>query len=1012
VLNGPAQSNGGLTSAMLSIGKLAAGQANYYLQQARRRVDRPAGIATGVEDYYLAGPEAAGEWIGALTRDLGVSGRVGDDGLHLALRSRSPMTGELLPRRALRVPGFDVTFSAPKSVSVVFGIADERVRSEVMRAHDRAVRDAFGYLERHAAVSRRGRGGHELVRGDGLLAAAFRHRTSRAGDPQLHTHVLIANVTRGQDGRWRALDARRLYIHAKTAGYLYEARLRAELTRRLGVEWQRPHNGIADIVGFPGDVVRAFSRRRAEIEQELRRVGRAGAAAAQVAALETRRQKEYGVTPEQLAPEWRRRAAALGLDAAALEAEVLGRTATGRADERWVDRLDKRLSGPGGLTHIRSVATRRDAIQAWCELMPPGAEMGVEAIEAHVDGLLRSGAFVPVLVPHVAAAGTIRRRDGRLVAAASDEIQYTTPELLAAEQRVIARATEPAAAPVARPRDVAGAIEARPSLATEQADMVRRLALDPRRVSVVVGKAGAGKTFALDAARSAWEASGIEVIGAAVARRAARELEEGAGIVSTSVAALLGDLRRAPQLTLRRRSVLVVDEASLLPTRQLDELLRHVAAADAKVVLVGDHKQLPAILAGGAFLGLARRLGAIQLNENRRQVADWERGALDLVRHGRGAEAIEAYATHGRLIVGRSAPAVHAAMVRDWWNDGDTGDGVMIAFRRADVRELNVLARDLILRAGRLGAESLQIGDYDFATGDRVVLRSNHRRLGIANGDRGTVTRVNAPGGTLDVVVGGREVTLDHEYLARARHHPALVHGYAVTGHVAQGMTVDRALVLGTETLFQEWGYVAMSRGRSVNRFYAVARSPERNEFAPAEGPDDPIADIIAALERSRAEVMASDAGWTAGMAEASVATLKAQAAELRRSSAARTEATVRELRRVRTELESKVGRSEVERRLDASRRTNLRREARQLERRLDIGALGTLATVNLIEDELRQRKELQASARRLVAPPEMLQAIGPRPERPIELRRWCARTAALDADPARGRTRQRLLER
>ncbi len=235
-------------------------------------------------------------------------------------------------RRRVGVPGFDLTFSAPKSVSVLFGVGDDRMRGAIQRAHDRAVADAFGYVERHAAVTRRGAGGVHAVPGRGLIAAAFRHRTSRAGDPQLHTHVLVANLTLGADGRWSALDGRRLYAHAKTAGYLYEARLRAELTRELGLEWGPVRNGIADVAGVPAPVLRAFSRRRAEIDAELERHGTRSAAAAQIAALETRRRKDYGVTPEQLAPEWRERAARSRPDARA--GPVAGRPHRGAAAAR------------------------------------------------------------------------------------------------------------------------------------------------------------------------------------------------------------------------------------------------------------------------------------------------------------------------------------------------------------------------------------------------------------------------------------------------------------------------------------------------------------------------------------------------------------------------------------------------------------------------------------------------------------------------------------------------------
>src|SRR5215218_6464367 len=249
---------------VLSLGKLAAGQAGYYLDQAQGTTTRAQAVASGVEDYYLGGHEAKGRWAGAGAATLGLRGEVADEPLLRVLAGEHPATGDPLGRvLASRRPGFDLTFSAPKSVSVLFGIGDDRLRSTLQAAHDEAVADAFGYMERHAAVTRRGPAGVYAIAGIGLVAAAFRHRTSRAGDPQLHTHVLVANLTLGGDGRWSTLDARRIYTHAKTAGYLYEARLRSIVTRELGVEWTPVRNGIAEIAGVPSPVLRAFSRRRA-----------------------------------------------------------------------------------------------------------------------------------------------------------------------------------------------------------------------------------------------------------------------------------------------------------------------------------------------------------------------------------------------------------------------------------------------------------------------------------------------------------------------------------------------------------------------------------------------------------------------------------------------------------------------------------------------------------------------------------------------------------------------------
>ena len=169
-----------------------------------------------------------------------------------------------------------------------------------LEGHARALAAALGYLERHAAIARRGHGGHELVRGNGFIAAVFQHRTSRAGDPLLHSHAVIANLTRGPDGRWTALDGRALWTHAKTAGYLYQAVLRRELTRELGVAWDRVRNGVADIAGIPRAVIVGFSQRRQQITKRLAERGEYSAKSAQVAALDTRLPKGEAVDQETL----------------------------------------------------------------------------------------------------------------------------------------------------------------------------------------------------------------------------------------------------------------------------------------------------------------------------------------------------------------------------------------------------------------------------------------------------------------------------------------------------------------------------------------------------------------------------------------------------------------------------------------------------------------------------------------------------------------------------------------
>ena len=635
---------------MLSIGKLAGGAEGHYLRA----------VASGVEDYYLGSGEAPGRWVGAGSARLGLVGRVTPEGLRAVLDGRDPSSGRSLlwVRRPDRLPGLDLTFSAPKSVSLLFALGDEELSALVRGAHDAAVSQAVGYLEREAGEVRRGKDGRDRLPGGGFVAAAFRHRTSRAGDPQLHTHVLVANMTRGSDGRWSALDGRQLYLQAKTAGTLYQAALRDQLAP-LGLAWTVHPNGTAEVDGIPRSVLRGFSRRREQIEAELASHGATGARAAQLATSATRPAKPSGVDPVTLAGLWQARARELGFDPADLH-QALGRTTAVPPSPEVLAATTYRLLGPDGLTARSPVFDRRAAIRAWCGQLPTGAR--VRDVEALADGLLADPRVVPV------------DPDARspVPGAARSFARHTTHEMLTVERFVLdtAVAGHGVGAGVADPAAVEAALAARPGLHAEQVAMVRRLTARGDLVQVVVGKAGSGKSHALAAAAQAWTASGLPVLGAAVAARAAHELSTGTGIQAMTVARLLshadhpgphGTPRGLPQ-----RVVLVVDEAGMLGTRPLARLLHQVRNAGGCLVLVGDHHQLPELDAGGAFATLVRRLDPTVLRTNHRQEQPWERAALDELRSGDVPTALAAYDHHGRLHLHDTAEDQRAALVTAW----------------------------------------------------------------------------------------------------------------------------------------------------------------------------------------------------------------------------------------------------------------------------------------------------------------------------------------------------------
>lgn len=962
---------------MLSIGKLGVGQADYYLQA----------VGQGIEDYYTGAGEAPGRWLGAATTELALNGTVEANALRAVLNGNCPDNAGPLTRSGQgksRVPGFDLTFSAPKSVSVLFGLGDDHVSRAVRDAHEAAVDAALDYMERHAAMGRRGKGGAISVLGNGFIGAGFRHRTSRAGDPQLHTHVLVANMTRGPDGRWTALDARRLYTHARTGGFLYQAKLRLELTRRLGVEWTPVRNGVAEIDGIPATVRRAFSRRRTEIEAELQQRGEHTPAAAQVAALHTRRDKDYAVLASELRQRWRERAQQLDLTPERIDT-ITGQARVTPLSAEAAQAGHDHLASPTGLTHRQSSFNRRDAVRAWCEQLGHGGD--VHQIEALADDLLSSQAVVPLLpdasTPTI--GDVVRRADGRIIAAGSEERRYSTPELLALEAQVLDTARD------GRNRDsgtvtepVADAVlAARPELSDEQHQMVSRLLRDGDAIAVVVGRAGTGKTYALDAARQGWQVEGYQVIGAALARRAALELRDGAGIDATSLHALLADLRDRPGELLARPTVIVIDEAGMVGTRQLAELTAHATEHRAKLVLVGDPRQLPEIDAGGSFRSLTMRGSPIVLSDNRRQRDQWEREALEHLRSGHADQAISSYATHGHLTVADTSSQLREQLVDDWWQARESGaDAVMIALRRDDVGNLNARARAHMHDAGRLGTDALTIADRHFAVGDQAVCLRNHPGLGVTNGTHGTITAIDAAHSSITLTDrAGREYELTADYLGSTtqRGGPVLDHGYAITGHKAQGLTVDQAFVLGSDQLYREWGYVAMSRGRAANRLYLVNAHDDDRDLAVAHADErkpPPLDAATKALSRSAAQTSATDATLAARVSASSTPALEARVQQLDRGDAA-------DQRRARRD------------------KALADRERRQTGRPAPATSPTTISEPSseraLITEELAHR-QARARAARAAEPPQYLtQALGPAPETIVDQRRWHARADDVD---------------
>jgi conjugative relaxase-like TrwC/TraI family protein len=720
----------------------------------------------------------------------------------------SPALARAAERYDARNSGYDICVSAPKSVSTLFALADPQVAATVRRAHDAAVSTAVTYLEREAAHGLRGHQGDgqrsSQVATDGFVGAAFAHRTSRANDPQLHTHVVVSNLLHGVDGKWSAIDSWTLYRHATTASYVYHAALRSELTRGLGVEWTRIEKGIAEIAGIPADLVRAFSSRREAIENELSGLGRDDRAAAQRACLQTRPAKQH-LPDTELRDRWRQVATDLGHDPATIAGRVLGRAAAPPVDQQ---RLARELTGSRGLTRRRTTVDRRDILQAICQQLPAGTPVTLESLDHLTDDIARGEGMV------------------RLSRGADDEARFSTVELIDTEQHALALADTLRHCPTGRP----GVVMLRPTLSAEQRHLVIALAGD-EGLAVVVGAAGSGKTAALAAAYRGWQAAGIHVCGTAVSAIAARGLQRASGIPSGTLERVLQDLDRIDPRTGRPAgmslgSVLVVDEAGMVDTRTFARLLDHTYTSGARLVLVGDTEQLPEIEAGGLFATLAKNQSTLRLSGNVRQVEPWEQYALDALRDDRTGPALVAYRQAGRIHIGDSPQQVRDQIVEGYTQAQaqSAAEVVVLASTRNEVRALNDSIRAALRARGQIGADPLVAHvrgvPLEFAVGDRIMVTRNHYGHGVLNGTRGHVTSVDRAGTSVTLVESdGTQHQLDAQLLSSGD----VQHAYAMTVHKAQGITVDVALVSGTSTLRKEASYVALSRGKTANHLYVTA---------------------------------------------------------------------------------------------------------------------------------------------------------------------------------------------
>jgi len=751
--------------------------------------------AASREDYYLNDQtDAPGRWIGGGCASLGLSGDVTRAQLSAAFSGTDYRTGARLvqgdPEKHRH--GYDVTLSVPKSVSAAWALGDDRIRGIIEDAKARAVARTVQYMEDKAAYGRRGSGSSTHEKLPGLAISAHDHHTSRAGDPQLHTHLFVANVAQRQDGTTGTIEGKYLLEHMRAGGAMFRAELAAAL-RDAGVQTERDGDSFR-IAGVPDDLTKTFSKRAAAITKELdaRGIETSQSAAGDRVTLMTRPAKDHSEDLDERREYWQQEAADLGVTPEQINSLFsVERELPAQAPEINIDEIRVLL------TQQQSAFTERDIIRHIAEAGV--GMMDADTVEATARRMLDSD-------PEFVRLGVDR-----------GYVHWTTRDMLEIERRADESATRMDAA-MTHPVDPA-AVEAAIASRTLSPDQLESLHIltAPRQLAIAQGEAGTGKTYLLNAAREVWEASGYKVMGASVLGKAADGLQSDAGIRSQTVHSLLADLD-AGKSALDAHTVLVIDEAGLLSTRQTEALLRHAEAAGAKLVQVGDMMQTQSVEASGLFARHVAKFEVAFLDNIIRQKDALDRVMVKQFSRGEAKNALEYLDTNGRLHVNADREKLMQSLAADWLAARDParpGEALMLAGTRAEVARLNDMARALLKAAGALPEQEHAFGEKRFCTGDRVLFGQNDKVLRVKNGNLGTV--IDAKDGELTVQLdAGRRLTV------RASEYDAIDHGYAMTVHKTQGVTVDRSFALLNEMMSnREWIYVAASRHRHDMQMYS-----------------------------------------------------------------------------------------------------------------------------------------------------------------------------------------------
>lgn len=794
---------------------------NYYTNDPNREA-RP----NSRDEYYAH--DGGGEWWSTGETIVRSGTAVDRDTFRDLCAGLDPATGDQPGRASGLVrgagekhrAGWDLTLSSPKTIGLLWAAGNEEQRALMRKAHSSAVEATLRFIIREDLLAvRLGAGGTARETPADILVAKFDHFTSREGDPELHTHCVLLNVAGSADGRYRTLEPRDLYRWTKTVGGYYRAHL-AERLREYGLEAREAGRGQFEIAGIPQKVIGRFSKRSQQIEAIVEDRSAASGRQKELANLQSRQDKERVPIGEALEARWKAEFVAEGIDIWAVARDPQTRTIDASRDRQPIPDLYPKTPEIAGdmavaraasaLFEHESIVDRRKVLEGAYGLAPITRQSTGE-IEAELGRLEADYSLRPL------TSGETRDR------------VWTTSAIAEAEAAMLRAADRPNERDWITPEALSSAIETADVLSPEQAEALRVVA-GRDGVNLLEAGAGTGKTTTARILVEAARRSGIDVVGLAPSWVASDELQTSTDVPSQAIAKWRHDEGLGRSAPWGARTLVLVDEAGMVGTRDMSAILSRARDAGAQVVLVGDRRQLEAVPGGGALRAVADRLErTATMDEVRRQKIDWQRSASNLMTRGDMAAGLQAYLQHGAVefVSGQDATIKRAIEAWSTLQDRHGDDVGIITRRNVDATTLNSQARKVlkdkkVLKGVEVRLPSVdrrgKATEIDLAVGDRIRFGAGLPDLGVRNGTRGEITAIE---NRKDPVVrieleDGRQ--LAERWSAYGRHDrgiavpPRVTHGYAGTVHSVQGRTMSAAVLCVTSQTDRREVYVGMTR--------------------------------------------------------------------------------------------------------------------------------------------------------------------------------------------------------